>query len=412
MRLLTSLCLLLFTLGFPSPAPAATRFTPHPSGDRVRAMVCAGGRLWCATDGGVRVYSGTKHERWITTADGLPGAEITDLTVQGPSVLAVTGAGVYTLPMQAGEPVRLACAIRGAREGQTDAQGRLWLVGPFIGLVNAEECTRKQAEHARQPSPSPAGGPRGLLRLAVQGSLVWAAGPTGIGAWDGCRARWLPDGDDGMPPSAWISALFVHRDQVYAGTLEGLWRHEAGGWRPVGESAGLHDLRAGASFRGALWIAAGADLFSSDDGLTFRRQLPYSGTYCLATLPADPAGTPERLYLGTNGQGVARHAGDRWEALDSDGPPSGVITVTGNGKELWAGSFTGRTAVLLAGRWRDVPAPGPAGEGIAQLVSLNGIVWCRMSNGALWRRVAGTWQRVDRPWASTLCVSGGRLCVG
>ena len=356
----------LLAIACVAPLHAGPRFIPQPSAERVRAMVPAGGKLWCATEGGVLVVSGAQCERRITTADGLPGTEIVDLETRGTAVVAVTKTGAYTLPAQIGERVQ-----------PTDLR------------------------------TAPPGSPvREILRLVRQDRLLWAAGPDGVGAWDG--KQWLPDAAAGLPSGTWVTALFSYRDQVYAGSLEGLWRRDTDIWQPVAEAAALQDLRAGTSFRGELWIAAGSSLFNSSDGLEFHRQASLPGVTCLASVP----GSPDQLYAGTRDRGLWRHAGARWEPVTVAGPPGGLAALAIGGEELWAGSFSGKTAVLTEGRWREVPGPGPDGEGVAQLICQNGDTWCRMSNGALWRQHNGPWERVDRPWASALCVADGKVCVG
>ena len=358
--------LALLAIACTPPPPAGVRFVPQPSAERVRAMVSTGGKLWCATEGGVLVVAGAKCERRITTADGLPGTEIADLQARGAEVVAVTKSGAYTLPAQAGE-----------RAQPTDLRA------------------------------TPPGSPVGeILQLLRRDGFLWAAGPAGVGAWDG--EKWLPDAGAGLPTNTWVTALFSYRNQLYAGSLEGLWHRDTDPWQPVAAAASLRDIRAGAAFRGELWIAAGSELFNSSDGLEFHRQASLPGITCLAAVP----GSPEQLYAATSDRGLWRHAGSRWEPVTVAGPPGGLTAITTGGEELWAGSFSGKTAALTEGRWREVPGPGPTGEGVAQLVCRNGDTWCRMSNGALWRRSGNQWERIDRPWASALCLADGKVCVG
>lgn len=399
-------------------ASTARRFVAYTSGASVRAAVASGGKVWCATGGGVRVYAGGKCERRLTPAEGLPSSDVLDLAAHGDRVVAVTSAGPALLPARSPEAAQPLVPVAGALSACFDDSGRLW-IGTSDGRVIAEECAPVSAGEppaltsASTPGSAPAWPNRAPIRqLRLHERLLYAAGPSGLAAWDG-RA-WRPECTAGFPTGTWVSALFAHGGRLYAATAGGLWRHDSDVWREVASGTATADVRAGTSYQGELWIASGRAIYSSADGSSFQRKRDLPGVTALIVLPEQGAADREQLYAGTSDAGLWRHRGAAWEPFGVPGPPAGVLSaVAGDGPRLWVGAFSGQVAVLEAGRWRSMPRPGATGEGVAQLLVLGDEVWCRMSDGALWlRKGGGAWTRANRPWASYVGAADGRLCVG
>jgi ligand-binding sensor domain-containing protein len=419
MRILVVLLLLLGAGAACS--PTEIRFSVFTSGDSVRAVAATGGKVWCATTGGVLVFDGDHCERRITTADGLPSVDVRDLVVLGPDIVAVTSEGLIRLSADPNVRPRLMGCVSGALSATADTAGAIWVGtngGGLYRLPQREDGGLVSPSIHDLPPPAarlsapPAPRQAPVRRIVQRGGRLWVGTTQGVAVSEGAPGQATVF--RAAQPIGWVNAFFEHRGELYAGTTEGLCKLEADAWHPVTTTPPLGDVRAGASFRGELWVASGGGLFSSADGATFARQAELPWVQVLAVVPGGTEGAGGRLYAGTADRGLWRHAGAIWQSLRVDGPPGGVLTgVASDDRRLWVGAFSGEVALLDSGKWRRMPRPAPPGEGVAQMVTGGDETWCRTSDGALYQwTAAGAWKRLARPWASRICFADGRLCVG
>ncbi len=239
-----------------------------------------------------------------------------------------------------------------------DHEGNLWVGTDGDGL---ERISRKNfslaASHASGVTMSTA-------ENAVGG--VWNA--FNLGGLTYTLTNATTDFRIGTFGNAW-SVLVDHRQQVWAGTRdEGLFRLEAGGFRPVPAAAriGPQIFALFQSREGKLW-AGGQNGLASFDGQDWKIFSPAEG------LPPSPIraladDVNSNLWLGSDSAGIFRLREGKISPADAPVKDISCLLADRDGV-LWAGTFGHGLARLAQGRWRVYSSrDGLMGDDIGYLI--------------------------------------------
>lgn len=205
-----------------------------------------------------------------------------------------------------------------------------------------------------------------LKRDPYRPDALWI-GTAGAGVLHHQEGDWrLHDALSGLPGNAVLSLAQGRTPggpSILVGTAEGLARFQGGAWRPIPLPPDLRSTRVNALYEEpggrALWVGTLGGLARFEGGRWQRwsraEGLPHPAVGVL--LPdADGAGRP-RLWVGTQGGGLACLQGERFQVQDThSGLPSDAIlalarTDEAQGTALWVGFRNGGLGRLLEGRW-------------------------------------------------------------
>ena len=154
------------------------------------------------------------------------------------------------------------------------------------------------------------------LALATKGEDLFVGTPSGLGAVRNAKVTWRAETGDGRLPNPWITALTLHRNELYVGTYGG----------------GVTRRTTLPQQEGAMGVFSA---FPETQGLKVN-------TGCLVEAGG-------RLFLGTEGKGlhVLSSDGSRFIHLDLPLPSPRVTALFGEGDWLYIGTDEGLTRLSL-----------------------------------------------------------------
>lgn len=299
----------------------------------------AQGRLWAGTLAGVCVFDGY---RWRTPE--LPAS---------PHAVFVNANAITAL-----------------------SDGRMWIGTRFQGILEAKRGAEWRLERV---VGLPSENINAILESASKDRtgkpVIWVA-TYDQGAARLTEGAWQRFGKAEGLGELRLFCLLERRDKggssIWAGSDQGLWIFDGARWHPFGGNSGLPDRRIrtlAETADGSLWIGfeqGGLARWKDGhlEGMPLER---LTGSGRVRALLPDPATAGKALLVGILGGGVARYEEGRWELLDTrrglctNQVRSLAATPGGrNGHVLWIGT-EGRGVARYAGEgWKKVLPPWPS----------------------------------------------------
>ncbi len=282
---------------------------PSPDGWLLAGVPSSGSR------GGIYAYDDHAN-RWQALSAGLPARpEILSLVClrSTGALLAGTARGIYLLPSGASLWTRLAGPLARLKiiDLAEDQQGSWVYAATGEGVYRARpECLRFEKPEERRPGPLTTS----LVAPGNQPGIVFAGGSTGFLRSSDRGATWAAV-SSGLPMREPVQCLAVSAggDQIYVGTMAGLYESKDGGssWRKARDVRLAVDISAVAFLDegGQVILAAdnshGGLYISKDAGQNWEGLTSPGFDSAVRSIAQDPA-RPSQLYLGTISEGVYR----------------------------------------------------------------------------------------------------------
>ncbi|MFY2764634.1 diguanylate cyclase [Arenimonas sp. MALMAid1274] len=446
----------LFDEGNGLPDPTVTTVAPAPDG-----------HVWVGTMRGLARFNGVRMLP-IAGPDGKLGGTVRDVVVtpDGRVWVSITGTGVFVLEggvwreigdglgathalrlrrfVDAGGYRLFATTVGGVHEW---VEGR-WVARPLPALLAGVEIFDVALEPGRNEALWVASFGQGLYRCPREGDCepvvpdvdgprffevssvaTWAEAEQGhsvwIGSYGGGVAR-LKDGrwqrfhqDNGALASNYVHALALQdigqpQPQVWVGLREGAARLRGSRWesleylsRLAGTRTRALALGSDAQGRPQMWLGtdSGAARLRLEGNWRTVSQLGRRGNGVWATLFETGVDGSERLWLGSDGEGLARFDGDGWRYwTQADGLPSPTVrslarVPDGSAEgQLWAGTWNGHIVRMVGERLQELPTPWRKfeREAVASLLPVGrNEVWVGLRQGGVAHYVDGRWRHFD-----------------
>ena len=252
------------------------RYNMDMSSDEVNRFEIAGGKIYCATDGGINIYD-LKKDRWrhIVSTNRLLSARVNDILVYNGYLWAATALGLNrialntigkdTLKIDNILPDQL---LHVAVYDLERTENLLWIGtqhGPFI------YDTAKSSGGFLADNLGPRDEP--IFTISHCDSLIWFGTTYGVEAFDMKNKNWLNAPVRQRLPNVKVNYLLAQPEAVWVGTDAGVYKYNRArkDWRQFTAEDGLIDNRVNAIAVQDDWI-----WFGTPSGLTaFRWNDPH-----------------------------------------------------------------------------------------------------------------------------------------
>ncbi len=266
---------------------------------------------------------------------------------------------------------------------QKDGIETLWIASFGQGLIRC--IAKAPCEQITIPGPGP--------RFFEVSSLAWLPNADGDSLWVGSyggglaelkNGRWtrFHQGNSALSGDYVLSLELLtvggQRPQLWAGLRSGLARRSTGDWEmiaPAGRWAGgrinalaqSHDAQGNAQ----LWVGSdfGAARLRLQGSWRTISQAGNRGNGVWSLLFEQDGADAERLWLGTDGEGLQRYENGQWRRYGiADGLPGMTVRSLARIPDgvtkgtLWAGLWDGPIARLVGDRFVEIPTPWPKSD--------------------------------------------------
>jgi ligand-binding sensor domain-containing protein len=366
---------------------------------RVRCIVPGETRLWIGGYGNGCGYVIADAVTALGAQDSLLDERVLSIAEENASTIYFgTASGLVCADSLGWRSLRYGSRlpIGAVRDALFDEEGNLFLAiaGQGVAIYS----------FGRVRSFGTAGGPPGAevnaLSLDSTGR-VWAAGASGISAFDG--SEWTSPVASGLPSKGcrFLSMRHDVEGVCYAGTDDGrVFVISGDGVKALAVPQAFPESRVSRVrlCGGAVWLIAGADIYSARG--TFAKMTAPPGLY--AGEMTDIFAAEGGELWGTTRFGILHFTGRAWEVFDRrNGLSTEYFTrvVKDPSGTVWFATFDGEIVTYSAGKWSGDARESnvPAGAVADLALDPAGNAWIVTQSGEVAHRVQGVWARMRLP---------------